>query len=298
MAMLYSTTCPDGPSFSRIIAGAWRWHPGTNVDALTQTALDLGITTFDHADIYGDYQNEIHFGTLLRKKSSLRQQMQLISKCGIKLISSRKPEHQIKHYDTSKAHILASVEQSLDNLCTDYLDLLLLHRPDPLMDPDEIAEAFLQLRDQGKVRYFGVSNFTPAQFELLAGTLPMPLVTNQIEISAFQPAPLLNGSVEYLHARRVSPMAWSPLGGGKFLNGENEVGRRVLDGLNKWTIERGATTTHYLLAWLLRHPANLFPVIGTSRTERIAEAASAVNHEMSRQDWFQILQWSLGKEVA
>src|SRR5690349_20157597 len=210
---------PHGPTFSRIIAGAWRWHTvdSKTVLDLINTSLDKGITTFDHADIYGDHGNEEIFGNGIRG-SSLRDKMELVTKCGIKFPSAKRPATWVKHYDTSKKHILWSVENSLKMLGTDRIDLLLIHRPDPLMNPEEVASAFDLLQKQGKVLHFGVSNFTAAQFELLQGSLSTPLVTNQIELSISCHAPLFDGSLDVLMKHKASPMAWSPLGGGKLMD--------------------------------------------------------------------------------
>src|SRR5688572_18573783 len=208
---------PQGPSFSRIIAGAWRWHEVLSdvIEKLIRTALDEGITTFDHADIYGDHANEEIFGNIIRKNPVLRNKMELVTKCGIKFPSANRPKSWAKHYDTSKEHILWSAENSLKMLGTDRIDLLLIHRPDPLLDPHEVATAFTQLRQQGKVLHFGVSNFTTTQFELLQSNLPFPLVTNQIELSLTCHTALFDGTLDVLMKNKTSPMAWSPLGGGK-----------------------------------------------------------------------------------
>jgi len=176
-----------GPRFSRMALGFWRlaeWSlSAAELLDLVHSNLDLGITTFDHADVYGDYTCEERFGRALSLEPGLRGSMQLVTKCGIKLMSTNRPQHALKHYDTGREHIIASAENSLRVLGTDYIDLLLIHRPDVLMDPEEVAEAFAALRQSGKVLSFGVSNFSPSQFDLLASRLAFPLVTNQIEIS-------------------------------------------------------------------------------------------------------------------
>ena len=283
---------PKGPTLSRIIAGAWRWHTVSpdQVERLIKTALDEGITAFDHADIYGDHGNEEIFGNVLRKNSSLRNKMQLISKCGIKFPSSRRPETWIKHYDTSSQHIIWSAENSLKMLGTDHLELLLIHRPDPLLDPEELVNAFSQLREQGKVSHFGVSNFTPAQFRMLQQHLPFPLVTNQIEISLARIEPLFNGDLDTLMEFNASPMAWSPLGGGKPLG----VDERAL--FNK-AAKYNASYSQLSLAWLMKHPSVIFPIIGTTQPERITEAARSIDVNLDRQDWFEMLKWMMGKEM-
>lgn len=283
---------PEGPEFSRIIAGAWRWNTVSQqtVGKLIQTSLDEGMTTFDHADIYGDHSNEEIFGNILRKDASLRNKMELVSKCGIKFNSAKRPKTWVKHYDTSKEHIMWSVENSLKMLVTDHLDLLLIHRPDPLMNPTEVAETFSQLKQEGKVLYFGVSNFMPSQFTMLQKFLPFPLVTNQIEISLSHVDSLFNGDLDLLMERNTSAMAWSPLAGGKLIGGEREMFGKA----SKYN----ASYSQLSLAWLLRHPSIIFPVVGTTKFERIAEAAKALDIALDRQDWFEMLQWATGKEVA
>ena len=285
-----------GPELSRIVAGAWRWNkvgPGV-VEQLIKISLDAGITSFDHADIYGDYNNEKIFGDVLKKNPSIRPDIQLISKCGIKLISGRHPNTWIQHYDTSKKNILDAVDNSLNMLGTHYLDLLLIHRPDPLMNPEEVSEAFGLLKQNGKVLHFGVSNFTSDQFEMLQSYLPFPLVTNQIEVSLARLDPIFDGTLDVMLKHKVCPMAWSPLGGGKLLTG-HEKGISLL-----WSKKEKyeATETQLSLAWLLRHPAGLFPVIGTTKPDRIIESAAAVDIKLDRQDWFEMLKVASGRDVA
>lgn len=295
--MKYATLCPNGPSCSRIITGAWRWHTLSDAEreALIRTSLDCGITTFDHADIYGDYSCEELFGRVLKANPSLRQQMQLVTKFGIKLLSSHHPEHRIKHYDTSRAHMIASVEQSLKNLGTDYLDVLLLHRPDPLMNPEEVAAAFQELHYSGKVRYLGVSNFTGTQFEMLSQYVHQPLVTNQLELSLFKHTLFFDGTVDTLMKNRVAPMAWSPLGGGKYFTNEHSATMQQIETMSN---QYNTTVSGLLLAWLLAHPAQVFPIVGSTRPARIQEAATSLNVQLDRQDWFALLKLVTGRDVA
>jgi len=285
--MHYDKLHPDGPLFPRMIAGVWRWHTvsAATVEKLIAVSLEEGVDTFDHADIYGDYSVEQLFGDVMRKNPAWRNRIKHITKCGIKLISSKKPEHRVKYYDTSKHHILASVDQSLKNLSADKLELLLLHRPDPLMDATEVADAFAHLKQSGKVLHFGVSNFTPAQFALLQSFLDFPLVTNQVEISLFRHELLLNGTLDYFYQHRARLMAWSPLGGGKFSNHE------AMASLSSLRQKYGATVSQLLYAWLLRHPATVFPVMATTQPYRIKEGVRALNIHLERQDWFEMLKW-------
>jgi predicted oxidoreductase len=268
----------------------WRWTlPSDNVSQLIHHSLDAGITTFDNADIYGDHQNERIFGQVLKRTPALRQKMQLITKCGIMNVSEHRPGNWIKHYNTSRAHIIGSVENSLENLSTDHIDLLLIHRPDPLMDPEEVARAFSELKSAGKVLHFGVSNFTTGQFEMLQSYMDVPLVTNQLEISLTFQDSLYDGTIDNLMRRRVAPMAWSPLGGGRLV-------AESADFLAAKAEKYQATPSQLLLAWLLRHPARIFPVIGTTKPERIIEAAGAVNVQLDLQDWFDM--WKAGKDKS
>jgi predicted oxidoreductase len=284
---------PEGPTFSRIIAGAWRWNSVSSdtIERLIQTSLDQGIDTFDHADIYGDYSNEKLFGDVVKRNPSLLKSMKLVSKCGIKLLSQKKEGHRIKHYDTSKEHIIASAENSLNLLGTGCLDLLLIHRPDPLMNAAEVAEAFSLLKQQGKVLHFGVSNFTPSQFDLLQSYLPFPLVTNQIEVSLFHPKALFDGSLDHLYKLKTSAMAWSPLGGGKSMQGD------VVHRLQQLKEKYQATESQLMYAWLLKHPSSILPVIGTTKPERIVESVKSLNIKLDRQDWFEMLKMVTGKDV-
>ena len=281
----------DGPIFSRIVVGAWRWNIATEtVEQLIHKALDVGMTTFDHADIYGDHSNEEIFGRVLKQDPGLRQKMEIVSKCGIKFPSAKRPESWVKHYNTSKEHIVWSAEKSLKMLGTDRLDLLLIHRPDPLLDPERVAEAFSSLRQSGKVLHFGVSNFTPPQFEMLQSYLPFPLVTNQLEISITHHSPLFDGHVDVLMKHRVAPMAWSPLGGGSLMD-------QHLEQIFSKAPAYQATPAQLSLAWLLRHPASIFPVIGTTKPERVAESARATDIHLDVQDWFEMLKAVQGREM-
>lgn len=291
----------DGPIFSRIVAGIMRlreWDMDTSalVNFIYQ-CLDLGITTFDHADIYGSYRVEELFGKALAAEPSLRDRIELVTKCGIQLLSPNRPDTRVKHYDTSREHIIASAERSLRNFRTDVLDLLLIHRPDPLMDADEVAGALGELRAAGKIRHAGVSNFTPRQFDLLQSRLDFPLVTNQIELSVLHLNPLHDGTLDQLQQLRVPPMAWSPVAGGRLFDPTNERARRVRGVLAAVGQELGASVDQVALAWLLRHPARVLPVMGTGKIERLREAAAAENVMLDRQQWFAVWEASAGHEV-
>ncbi len=296
------TISKEGTQFSRIALGFWRlteWKMNTTqILDLMEKAIELGITTFDHADIYGGYTCEEMFGKALAEKPSLREKMEIVTKCGITLVSPRRPKNRFHGYDTSKSHILKSVENSLKNLNTDYLDVLLIHRPDPLMKADEVAEAFALLRESGKVKHFGVSNFSPAQFNLLQSRLYFPLVTNQVEVSAIKMDTLHDGTLDQCQQLGISPMAWSPLGGGELFWGNSEKIIRLRNELQKIGEELGgASVDQVALSWLLLHPSKIVPVLGTGNIARIKSAADSLNFNLSRDQWFRIWTASAGVEV-
>ena len=294
----------DGLSLSRLVLGAWRLldaeeRPDASAVArLITGAVELGITTFEHADIYGDYGVESVFGAGFKYWAGPRESIELISKCDIMLKSVARPDNRLKHYDTSASHIVASVERSLSNLKTDYLDVLLIHRPDPLMDADETASGLESVVKAGKVRAVGVSNFSPSQFDLLASRLSFPLVTNQIEMSVLHTAPLFDGSLDHAQRLRVAPMIWSPLGGGRLFSGGGERESRVRGVLANVAKETGGTDVATVaIAWLLRHPARLIPVLGSLNRERLGAMSAALEVKLERQQWFEILKASTGTDV-
>jgi predicted oxidoreductase len=287
---------------SRIIHGHWRmaeWGMSTKeLLGLTRECIGLGITSFDHADIYGNYSCENIFGKVLATDKSLREDIQLISKCGIKLLSDKFPERKIKHYDYSADYIIASAEQTLSNFNTDYLDLLLLHRPAPFFDPEEVAKAFSRLKQSGKVRHFGVSNFNPQQFEMLEEYVEQPLVTNQVEISPVCLEHFDNGNIDYLIKRKIQPMAWSPLGGGKLMNPENEKEHRLHNTLKKIASELKVDSIDKVIySWLLKHPAQIMPIIGTGKIDRIKNAVESMEISMTLEQWYRIYTASRGEDV-
>lgn len=292
----------DGPTFSRLVLGlgqlaTWKLS-NERLLGLLVASLDLGIATLDHADIYGDHTCEALLGRALALQPGLRQRLQLVGKCGIKPASPNRPENKVKHYDTSKAHILGSVEASLQALNTDYLDLLLLHRPDPLMQPDEVAEAFSQLRQAGKVRHFGVSNFASWQVHLLGSRLPFPLVTNQVELSLLALDVLHDGTLDQCLRLRMTPMVWSPLAGGRIFSSDEPPARRVRQALREIGEELGmASLDQVALAWLFTHPANVLPVLGSNNLDYLRSAAAANDLRLTRQQWFQLLEAAAGRPV-
>lgn len=287
---------------SRIVHGHWRLASWKMSDRellkLTGQAIESGVTTFDHADIYGDYTCEKLFGDALNLKKSFRREIQLITKCGIKLVSDRAPARKLKYYDYSFDHIVASVDSSLRNFRTDYIDLLLLHRPAPFFDPAEVARAFAYLKQSGKVLHFGVSNFNPMQLDMLNACTDEKLVTNQVEISPYCLEHFENGNMDYFLKIGIKPMAWSPLAGGRLLNPQDEKGRRIFQALSEVAGELNVKIIDKVIySWLLKHPASVIPVAGTGRIERIRHAVDALNVDMSLEQWYKIYTASTGNDL-
>ncbi len=293
---------PGGPEFSRIIHGFWRieqWEKSeTELAEFIQKCFERGITTFDHADIYGDYNNESVWGRIFKNTNIEREEIQLVTKCGIKLPSTKFPERKLNYYDTSKEHIIESAEQSLKKLQTDYIDVLLIHRPDPLMDPNEIADAFNTLKESGKVKYFGVSNFTVSQFDLIQYDLDFPLVTNQIEYSILKMDAQFDGVLDQCRKNQIAPMAWSPLAGGRLFTEDSEQANRVKHTLEEIKNELGCESLDQVaLAWIMKHPANICPVLGTGNIGRIESAIYSEKIMLSREQWFRLWTASKGHNV-
>lgn len=287
---------PNGLEVSSLIYGAWRILNAPlqghipSIQRLLDLCYEHGVTTFDHADIYGGYQCEELFGRAMNP--ALRSRIELVTKCGIRLINPARPQHRVKSYDTSAAHIRQSVEQSLINLRTDYLDLLLIHRPDPLMDADAIADVVQELRQAGKIRAFGVSNFLPAQFDLLQSRLPEPLVTNQIEAHPLRSSVFFDGTLDHAQRLRYRPMIWSPLAGGRL--GDQPELAQVLE---LRAAELGISVEGLALAWLQRHPAGLVPVVGTTNEQRLLRMLTTPEVTISSEIWHEILQAGMGHEL-
>lgn len=284
---------------SRLVYGTWRLRDGGDASPAAlleriRACVAVGITTFDLADIYGDYECEALFGAALALDPSLRPKIQLVTKCDIVLLSNKHPDVCVKHYDTSAAHIERSVAASLKNLGTEFIDVLLLHRPDFLMDPDEVATTMAALRDSGKVRHFGVSNFARSTFDLLQSRLPFPLVTNQVEVSVLNLGALDDGTLDQCLQHRVRPMAWSCLGGGRLFKDEGERVRAVLAKLGA---AKGASIEQMAFAFLLRHPSGILPIVGTNSIDMIRSTAGACDVELTRSEWYQVWEASKGHEV-
>ena len=266
--------------------------PPAAYEALVRGCLEHEVTCFDHADIYGGYTEEARFGRVLAQAPHLREDMTLVTKCGIRMVAEARPRHAHKSYDSNPEHIRHSVEGSLRALRTDRLDVLLLHRPDYLMDADAVAECFARLRDEGKVLAFGTSNFTVAQFELLRSRFP-DLLTNQIELSLKRDAALDDGTLEQAQRLGCRPMIWSPLAGGA-LFGEDAASRKLAEVAER----RGVPPDVVAYAWVLAHPSRPSVVTGSARLERILRARAAERLGLSRAEWYELLEAGRGHEVA
>ena len=286
-------------SLSRIVYGMWRLGDDENtspehVRAKIDASLDQGITSFDQADIYGGYEAEEILGNAL-SGSALRNKMEIVTKCDIIAPVGRYADARVKYYDTSRAHIMASVDHSLSLMGIDYIDLLLIHRPDPLMDHHETGSALDEVIVSGKVRSVGVSNFRPYDWELLQSAMKNQLVTNQIELSVLAHDSFVNGDVAF-HQRIGTPlMAWSPLAGGALFSGDHPD---VMSALSNVASQNNVDETAVAIAWLLAHPSRILPVLGTNSLERIKGMSAALDVKMDRQTWYEIYTAALGHEVA
>ena len=290
-------------NFSPLIIGTMRlgvWGANLDSSALERfidECLDMGLNDFDHADIYGHYTEEERFGAVIKRRPDLKSKIQVTTKCGIQLVTPNRPQHQLKSYNLTKAHIIQSVEHSLKTLGLDVLDVLLLHRPDYLMQPVEIAEAFEQLKASGKVKAFGVSNFSATQFDLLNSFTP--LITNQIELSLLHRQALDNGTLDQLMRLGLSPTIWSPFGGGAIFGTANTPEIIRIQEVAKHLSEKyDASIDQLLLAWLLKHPSGIIPIIGSSKIARIKQAKAALSIQLSHEDWYKLLESAVGAEVA
>jgi len=288
----------QGLSFSRIIYGMWRLSDDddtspAHVQAKIEACLAQGITTLDQADIYGGYAAEEVLGTALKAAPALKEQIEVVTKCDIVAPMGRYADAGVKYYDTSRAHILASVDHSLRLMDIDKIDTLLIHRPDPMMNHHETGAALDEVVTSGKVRAVGVSNFKLHDWTLLQSAMKTPLVTNQIELSLTAQQGFTNGDVAYLQERNVPIMAWSPLGGGTMMTGTGAV----QDALSKVAAENGVDNSAVAVAWLLAHPAKVLPVMGTNNINRIKALSDALKVTMDRETWFELYTAARGAEV-
>ena len=289
----------DTLDFSQIIYGMWRLADGKNSDYKSVSnkinlCLEQGITTFDQADIYGDYSAEALFGRVLKENKALRNKIEIVTKCGIVAPCGKYSDVPVKYYDTSKKHINASVNASLKNMNIDHIDMLLIHRPDPFMDHYETGHALDELVKSGKVRSVGVSNYRPYDWELLQSSMSNQLHTNQIELSLQSLESFTNGDVVF-HQKNASPiMAWSPLGGGKLMTNKNELTNKMDEIASNYNVDRSAVA----ISFLLTHPANIIPIMGTNNINRISKISDAFKVKMDRITWFELYTAALGREVA
>ena len=289
---------------SPIVAGAWRlaewgWTPQQRLTWI-EGNLELGVTSFDHADIYGGYSVEALFGEALALRPALRERLQLVSKCGIRLVAPTRPgglaSTQVKHYDSSPGHVRASVDRSLQALRTDHLDLLLIHRPDALTDFDALADTFEALRREGKVRCFGVSNFAPHQLAPLHRRIH--LATHQIELSPLHLDALHDGVLDQCQDLGLRPMVWSPLAGGRIFTANDERARRLRSTLEALAAELAVSVTTLVIAWVLRHPSQPLPILGSRRLEVVRDAVAALALRLDAQRWWRVWTAASGHEVA
>lgn len=298
-------TLQNARTLSQMAYGVWRLSEAedTSVSANLQridACLEQGITTFDHADIYGDYRCEALFGEAVKARPSLRDQIEVVTKTDIMLLSRQWPQTRVKHYDTTSAHVRASVDRSLQRIGVDVLDLLLIHRPDPLCDADALGATLDALIDSGKVRGVGVSNYMPWDVDLLQSRMKYRLQTNQIELSLLATAPFINGQIAHAQQHRMPVMAWSPLGGGRLHTQATQSGTaaaRLAPRLEALAHAAGTDTTAVAMAWLMHHPVGVLPVMGSNQLERIGAFDQALQVPMDRQTWFELYELANGHEV-
>lgn len=289
----------DRVTLSRMAYGMWRVADDddtgpAHIRAKLEACLAQGITTLDLADIYGGYTAESLLGAALKAAPGLRDRFEIVTKCGIVAPLGRHGSARVKHYDTSARHIAASVDASLRDLGTDRIDLLLIHRPDPMMDAGETGRALDDLVESGKVRAVGVSNFHRDETELLQDAMRQRLRVNQIEISLAAPEPFANGEISFIQRQGMAPMAWSPLAGGALFAGAQP---ELVEVMRDMAAAKGCEMAALAIAWLLAHPARIMPVIGTNRLSRIAAMSEAFRVDLDREDWFILYQAALGHEV-
>jgi predicted oxidoreductase len=284
---------------SPIISGTMNWGiwdknlTAKEMENMIQICIENKITTFDHADIYGSYTTEAAFGKAFQSSKISREKLQLITKCGIQMITENRPENKIKHYEYSKEYIVWSAEESLKKLKTDYVDVFLLHRPSPLMQADEIAEAIEKLKSEGKIIDFGLSNFTSSQTELIRQKTEVSY--NQVQFSATHYEAMLDGSLDYMQTHGICPLSWNPLG--TVFREDTKKTRRLKKLLSDLVKKYSFGSDTLLLAWILKHPAGVVPIAGTVNVARIQSLMKAVELEMDKEDWFAIWTESMGDDV-
>lgn len=279
----------SGPKVSEAIYGFWRWTDEgavttTQIEKTVNLCLDLGINTFDHADVYGDHTIEEHFGKIIANKSFKREDIVLFSKCGIRTSKDK----YLTYYDNSREHIINSINGSLKRLKTDHLDIFLLHQSDLLADPEETAMALAEIVTSGKAKHIGVANFTVFQHQLLASYLRIPIVTNHIELNLMNTTAIEDGRIDFIKQSFSKPLAWAPLAGGKILNGTDEKAVRLRAKLDEVGKKYDANIEQTAVAWLMK--LGTLPIIGSLSEARIRNGASASDVKLSREDWYEIYQ--------
>ncbi|MCF6312639.1 MAG: aldo/keto reductase [Verrucomicrobiales bacterium] len=295
---------PNGPRVSQIIFGTWRLldsdTPPTTQQIIQtlELCLELGISTIDTAEIYGLYTVEAAIGAAFKDQPGLREQFQIISKCGIDVPSAAKSKASLPHYNSGSDNLIACAEKSLSLLNIDHLDILLVHRPDWFTAADDTAAGLDLLLQQGKILHAGVSNYSPAQFDLLNDRVNTPLVTNQLEFSLLNMEALDDGSLTQCEQQRLRPMAWSPLGGGRLYDPNDEAGQRIRQCMQDIRPRyHDADDSALALAWIMAHPAKPIPILGTTQAQRISSSALAAKIKLERQDWYALWQASTGYSV-
>jgi predicted oxidoreductase len=281
----------SGPKVSPAIYGFWRWSDeGENtikeMEKTVNLCLELGINTFDHADIYGKYQSEELFGKVMQQKSFKREDVVLFTKCGVNLVDPSQPSIRVKHYDTSKDHIIKSVDNSLKKLKTDYIDIFMLHHLDPLTNLEETASALMGLIGEGKIKHIGIADFSVFQHQLLASYLRKPIVANHVELNLLNTTAIDDGRIDFIKQKYGKPLAWAPLAGGRIHNGTDETAVKVRKKLEEIGKKYNANIEQTAVAWLIKIGA--LPIIGTLDEQRIKNAASAFSIDLDRQDWYEL----------
>ncbi|WP_323703103.1 aldo/keto reductase [Mammaliicoccus sp. Dog046] len=291
-------------SYSRIVQGFWRLNEwgfsNQQLNDFLHELVDRGITTMDHADIYGQYTCESLFGDALALTPNLREKIEIVTKCGIILPNDSHPHFTGHRYDQSYEHIIQSVDQSLLNLKTDYIDTLLIHRPSPLMDPEEVTRAVMDLVNEGKIRAFGVSNFKCNQYELLNESLKKEkshISVNQVEVSPLQLENIEDCTLNRMLQHDVKVMAWSPLAGGKIFDKEDEKAQQVLSVIQPLATKYQVSVGTVIYSWLLRLPSKVMPIVGSSKLDRVDEAIAATKLQLTDQEWFDIYVASRGTDI-
>jgi predicted oxidoreductase len=291
---------PNGPSFSRLVYGTWRFlddaATSNSADLLKRlhACLDLGITTLDTAEIYGLYRVEEFVGQTLKLEPGLREKFEIVTKSGIYVPCDFHPDRKTAFYNAEAARIVKSAEKSLRLLGTDYIDLLLVHRPDWLTSADETAAGLNKLLKDGKIRSAGVSNYNVHQFDLLNSRMDQPLVTNQIEFSLLHMDPIDDGTADQCQKLRIKPMAWSPLSKGALMDKTDPASARLHAKAAELSAKYGGATLDQLAyAWIMAHPSQPLPIIGTNKLERLIATAKSTAIKLEREDWYAL--WTAAK---